>query len=270
MPVGRFAAIVLISLAAWVPAMAERSVESAAGRRPLAHPDILQLPPKPSAQTLISPADTGIAAPAADAGSSATPSTSTSAAEKSLGSVVEQGKEILRHNDGKKSVVDTAQAKSVVGRNTGRFSVVSELWPLLAVLAVIGAAAMVIKKYMPSQKFAVGSDVLRIVARTPIGPKQQLMLVKLGRRLVLLGLSPERINALTTVEDADQVALLLGEAASGRPDSMAQAFATSMNQESAAYGVDVADVSDEDVTESTRGHVQGLLQKVRKMAGKGQ
>jgi flagellar biogenesis protein FliO len=154
---------------------------------------------------------------------------------------------------------------NVPRRGMGGLSLISGLWPLLMVLAVIGGVAVFVKKYMPTNRLLLGSEVLRIVARTSLGSKQHLVLVKLGRRLVLLGVAPERISALSTVEDPDQVAMLLGEAASTRSDSMTQAFAASIGQESAAFDTEDAD---EDATAATHGHVQGLLSKVRQLTGK--
>ena len=172
--------------------------------------------------------------------------------------------------------------------NNSKYSSLMDLWPLLVVLVVIGGAAMFVKKYMPKNRSIFGgSDVLRIVARTPIGTKQQLVLVKLGRRLVLLGVTPERINALNTVDDPNQVAMLMGEAASVQPTSMTQTFAAAMNRESAVFNEnqgstvfdeliddedDAIDLhSDDTHSDDTHGHdtpgdVRGLLSKVRQLA----
>jgi len=168
--------------------------------------------------------------------------------------------------------------------NNSKYSSLMDLWPLLVVLVVIGGAALLIKKYMPkSRSIFGGSDVLRIVARTPVGTKQQLVLVKLGRRLVLLGVTPERINALNTIDDPNQVAMLMGEAASAQPTSMTQTFAAAMNRESAVFGENqesaaVFDelIDDEDTSagihsDDTHGDdipsdVRGLLSKVRQLA----
>jgi flagellar biosynthetic protein FliO len=236
-------------------ARAEGTVAAPAGSRPLPHPDILQLPAKTStASTVesISPA----------------PSVTVSGSPSMNGNtVVDENREIPRRADRSSgSTVGGAETRKTLPRNSGGFSILSDLWPLLIVLALIGAVSLMLKRFMPNRKLIGGSDVLRIVARTSVGPKQQLMLVKIGRQLLLVGVAPERINALTTIDDPDQVALLMGEAASGRSDSMANTFAATMSDQAIAYK---DPRTDEDATDATRGHVQGLLQKVRQLAGKG-
>jgi flagellar biosynthetic protein FliO len=270
MPVRRPVIICLICVAGAAFARADGGLGATPDRSPLPHPDILQVSPAPSKR---SSTEARVAAPvAASPESAAAPvakvtSDVPNTSGASPAAKAEQDQVIARPAG--RAGVSTAGvgATGNVGRGaSGTFSLVSELWPLMVVLALIGGGAMFLKKYLPKSRLSVGSDVLRVVARTSVGPKQQLMLVKLGRRLLLLGVSPERMNALTTVDDPDQVAMLLGEAARAQPDSMTQAFAASINHESAAYE---AETGDEDATETTRGHVQGLLQKVRQLAGKG-
>jgi len=134
--------------------------------------------------------------------------------------------------------------------------------PLLAVLAMIGAIALVLKRFMPARRLLTGAGVLDIVARTPLSGKQSLVLVKMGRRLILLGISPDRVRALDVVDDPDQVATLLGEAAGQKPDSMSAAFADTFRQEAHAY---VEEPVAQNAAIAARGHVQGLLEKVRRL-----
>ena len=147
---------------------------------------------------------------------------------------------------------------------TGTDSRFWDVLPLAAVLALIAGLAIVVKRCMPARRLLTGAGVVDIVTRTPLSPKQSLVLIKMGRKLVLLGVCPERISALTTVEDADQVAALMGEAASRRPGSISSEFSETFNQEAGAY-VDQID-EDVDLSAETGGHVRGLLEKVRRFA----
>jgi len=135
--------------------------------------------------------------------------------------------------------------------------------PLLAVLGLILAAALVVKRFLPGRRLLTGSGVLEIVARTPLSARQSLVLVKMGRRLVLLGVCSERVSALSVVDDPEQVAMLLGEIASTHPESMTRAFARSFSEQAVAYQ---EDPSDQDAAAAARGHVRGLLAKVRQFA----
>jgi len=134
--------------------------------------------------------------------------------------------------------------------------------PLLAVLAMIGAVALLVKRFMPARRLLTGAGVLDIVARTPLSGKQSLVLVKMGRRLILLGVSPDRVSALDVVDDPDQVATLIGEVASQKPDSMSTAFADAFRREAHAYAEEPVG---QDAAIGASGHVQGLLEKVRRL-----
>ena len=84
----------------------------------------------------------------------------------------------------------------------------SGLVPLGVVLAVVGAVYWAVRRWMPSAR-STGSDVLRVVARTGVGPKQSLVLIQLARRFVLVGASADRIETLCTVTDPEEVADLV-------------------------------------------------------------
>lgn len=145
-----------------------------------------------------------------------------------------------------------------------------QLWdfmPLLVVLALVIGLGLVVKRFLPARTLLGAGGAMHVLARTPLSSKQQLVLVQLGRRLLLLGVTPERISTLSVVEDPDQVALLLGEVASGRPGSLASAFTQSFDEETGAY---LPEQPLETLDVSASGQVRGLLEKVRSLKqGKG-
>lgn len=146
------------------------------------------------------------------------------------------------------------------GRATGGLSWRDGL-PLALVLGVVAAMAVLLRRFLPNQRFLTGSGVIEVVARAGLSSKQQLVLVKVGRRLVLLGVSAERINPLSEVVDPDEVATLIGAAAGDRPGSMQRAFADSFEREVRGYAEPLAE---ERLTESVGGQVRGLLDKLRR------
>jgi len=132
--------------------------------------------------------------------------------------------------------------------------------PLVIVLGVIAAMALLLRRFLPNQRLLNGSGAIEVVARTGLSSKQQLVLIKVGRRLVLLGVSAERINPLSEVVDPDEVAMLIGTAAGDQPGSMRRAFADTFEREVRSYD----EPSDEKLTESVSGQVRGLLDKLRR------
>ncbi|MBC8107061.1 MAG: FliO/MopB family protein [Anaerolineae bacterium] len=79
------------------------------------------------------------------------------------------------------------------------------------VLGLIFVLKFVIGKIYPSIAAGAGSRVVRVLARSPIAPKQQVMLLHIGRRIVVVGDSGGQLSTLCDIADADEVAALLGQ-----------------------------------------------------------
>jgi flagellar biogenesis protein FliO len=133
--------------------------------------------------------------------------------------------------------------------------------PLLLVLGLIILVATVIRRFTPVRRMLTGAGVVDIVARTPVSAKQTLVLVKMGQRLVLVGVCPDRLSALAEVDDPDEVAGVLGQAASSQGGSIREQFAEAFGEQVSAYAEPPTD-------EAVRsgGHVRSLLEKVRTLA----
>ncbi len=137
----------------------------------------------------------------------------------------------------------------------------AEALPLLAVLALIAGIALLVKKYMPVNRMLAGGGALDVVARLPLSGKQSLILVKMGPKLVLVGVSPEQMASLAVVDDPEQIAAIVGRIASRRSDSISQAFVDALGDEAKAYA---------EGAEATAagGSVRSLLDKVRRLASR--
>ncbi len=77
--------------------------------------------------------------------------------------------------------------------------------------------------------------LIEVLSRTPLSPRQSLCLVRVGRRLVLLGVTPDNVRPLHVIRDPEEAAGLLGEAARARPDSSSAAFAQTLAREAQTY-----------------------------------
>ncbi len=179
-----------------------------------------------------------------------------------------QDRQVIQRRSASETVPRGAEAQYPVQRpvrGLGSWSIWDSL-PLLVVLILIGGVALVIKRSMPVRRMLAGGGVLVVLARLPISAKQSLMLVKMGRQLVLLGVTPDRISSLSVVTDPEQVTSMVGDVASGNKDSMTRAFAEAFSDESKAYA---GAEEDEPAVPSASGQVKNLLEKVRSLA-KGQ
>ena len=146
------------------------------------------------------------------------------------------------------------------------------LLSLVAVLLVIAAAAWLFRRFSGgSKQFRVPAGI-EIVARSVLNPKQSLCLVKLGSRLVLLGVSPNHIAPLQTIDQPDEVAGLLGLLESQSPGSISSVFGKLFHHQSGKYDQsadlwpDSDDSSGNDQSaelNNAKGELANLLQKVK-------
>lgn len=132
---------------------------------------------------------------------------------------------------------------------------------LAVVLLLVGGAFWAVRRWVPAARSS-GSTALQVVARIPVSPKQTLALVHFGRRFVLVGVSPDRLEALAQVTQPDEVAdLLIGtQVASRSPQGR---FDELFGRASADYGElpTRADVSLSSGREPARERAQGQMQE---------
>lgn len=76
------------------------------------------------------------------------------------------------------------------------------------VVAMIVALGWLVKR-IGAGKGLQSAGALRLVARANLSPKHQVFLVRLGRRLVLLGAGPQGLSGLSEVTDAEEISELL-------------------------------------------------------------
>jgi len=99
------------------------------------------------------------------------------------------------------------------------------LGALAVVVAVIFAVRMLLKRFAGSAPLARRAGAIEVLAQTRLAARQQLSLVRLGRRLVLLGSGPAGIRSLAEVTDPQEVEELLAAARSGATGALAGVLA---------------------------------------------
>jgi flagellar biogenesis protein FliO len=99
------------------------------------------------------------------------------------------------------------------------------LWPLLLVLGAIGGATFVIRKVAPRSNRLGGGGVIDVLASHYLSSKQSLCLVRLGRRAVLIGVTPERITPVAEITQPEELAEIVSGAERKRPNSFTSTFA---------------------------------------------
>lgn len=87
------------------------------------------------------------------------------------------------------------------------------LMALGLVLALVVGLYVLAKRFLPAGAGAGAVGGLRLMGRLPLGPRKWLALVQAGDKALLLGVSDQSINLLTTLDDP----ALVGQAAKAGP-----------------------------------------------------
>jgi flagellar biogenesis protein FliO len=111
----------------------------------------------------------------------------------------------------------------------------SMLWPLAIVLGAIGLGVYLMKRVSPQWRGAGNAGPIRVLARHYVTPKHGLFLVRVGRRAVLIGVSPDGIETVDRFTDPDEVAELTGQAGASRAGAAPGAFAALIRTEADDY-----------------------------------
>ncbi|MDP6544095.1 MAG: flagellar biosynthetic protein FliO [Phycisphaerae bacterium] len=82
------------------------------------------------------------------------------------------------------------------------------LGALAVVVLLIFVARIMLKRFGPVSG-PQRREVLDVLARASVSPRHQLLLVRVGRRVVLVGQGPSSLTTLSEVTDADEVAALI-------------------------------------------------------------
>lgn len=82
------------------------------------------------------------------------------------------------------------------------------LGALALVVVLIFTARIMLKRFGPVSG-RQRRDMLDVLARATVSPRHQLLLVRVGRRVVLVGQAPASLTTLSEVTDADEVAALI-------------------------------------------------------------
>jgi flagellar biogenesis protein FliO len=137
---------------------------------------------------------------------------------------------------------------------------------LAGVLLLIGLLATMFKRWVPSAR-PLAAHALQIVGRMPLSGKQSVVLLHIGNRLILVGVTADRMQTLSEITDAQEVELLLGRV--GAKPRAEAGFETSLARELRNF--DEADEPARDAEhaaptlEETKGQLQSLLGRLRSL-----
>jgi flagellar protein FliO/FliZ len=151
---------------------------------------------------------------------------------------------------------------------------------LAIVLGLIFALRWVSQRLFGKTVGGRASRAVQVLSRNVISPKQQLLVVQVGRRLVVVGDSGQQMNALCEITDPEEMAALIGQLHEEKRESSSNPFGSIFGRAGRAFEKEneppqSLDVTDEDDDRSagpsrdeqeTRDELSGLMDKVRGMS----
>lgn len=116
---------------------------------------------------------------------------------------------------------------------------------------------------------ARGSPAVEILSRTTVAPRNHVVLVRIGPRILVLGDSPAGLRALSQIEEPEEVADLLEALTAARSNSLSRGFAQLLSHSDTQFEAQGESAMPEHSVGRARDSVSGLLARMRALSQKG-
>jgi len=121
---------------------------------------------------------------------------------------------------------------------------------------------------------AGNSPVLEVLSRTSIAPRNHIVLIRMGHRILVVGDSSAGLRTLTEITDPQEVAVLLAGTAAAKPRSISRNFNQLLGRFNSSYqendrGAEEGADTSEHRVDRARDQLSSLLNRVRNLSGRG-
>jgi flagellar biogenesis protein FliO len=124
----------------------------------------------------------------------------------------------------------TADSQSPANVRFGLPLVVTVAGSLAVVLGVFFLIAWAVRSAAPRGLTLLPSEVVEVLGRAPLAGRQQLHLLRCGKKLILVSVTPAGAETLTEISDPEEVDRLAGLCQQARPNSATAAFRQVLRQ----------------------------------------
>jgi flagellar biogenesis protein FliO len=122
--------------------------------------------------------------------------------------------------------------------NEGRISKPTSQWgtlfsvgfSLCIVVCLFLGVAWVAKKSMPAGSSRLPNEVVEVLGRSTIAPRQQVYVLRFGRKLLLVSQQPGQTQTLSEITDEEEVIRLAGICEANSPRSATRTFSDVLKQ----------------------------------------
>jgi flagellar biogenesis protein FliO len=136
----------------------------------------------------------------------------------------EIGQAPIRRDAGRQQSPRDASQPAASQPNVPGFDLPKVAGALALVLGLIFALRWVLRRSMHGAGVAGVSNAVQVLVRSPLSPRQQLLLVRVGRRLLVVSDCNGQLNSLSEITDADEIAALVGQLRDEKLTSASRSF----------------------------------------------
>lgn len=141
------------------------------------------------------------------------------------------------------------------------------LTALAIVILVIFGVRMALQRLSGRRGSANSGPLIEVLARNPIGPKSQVLFLRINQRIIVAAQTPSGMDTLTELSEPDDIAWVMGHVASNQPQSITRSFRNMLSRFDTDYATGRAADEGGDIEEQfvdrTRDQVSGLLSRIR-------
>jgi flagellar biogenesis protein FliO len=159
-----------------------------------------------------------------------------------------------------------AAATQPASRSATSLDLSRVLLALAIVLGLILVLRWLARKLFPNAVHGRASDAIKVLSRSPITARQQILLVQVGRRVLVVADNGTQMTALSQIKDADEVAALVGQL---NPSSASdrEAFTAALDASQNQYEPQDEQAATDDASLApAQTEIAGLMDKVRGLA----
>src|SRR5262245_46104571 len=97
-----------------------------------------------------------------------------------------------------------------------------------AVVGLLGGAYLLLRRFGRNSRFLAGASAIKVLARKPLGPKQEVFLVEVGTKVFLIGSTRDHLATLGEFASPDEVAVIRANLPERKDDSLRREFHQSL------------------------------------------
>lgn len=152
--------------------------------------------------------------------------------------------------------------------------IVKTLGALAVVIGLIFVVRSALGRVAGSMTSSAFSPAVEVLSRVTVAPRNHILLVRLGKRVLVLGDSSAGLRRLADITEPDEVAGVLAAVSAGKPNSISRGFGQLLERFNRDYRPEEEWAEEggnrhEHAVDRARDQVGSLLSRVRALSGRG-